>query len=65
MYGTCCPGKPNRRLRIGGQEVGISGFDQIMARGLEVIDGTDDEQRRVLLDEMKRQNYVPPSGEGQ
>jgi len=66
MCGPCCPGKPNtKRLRIGDQDVGIAGFDEIMARGLEALDRTDEEQRRILLEELKKQNYVPSSIENQ
>jgi len=64
MCGPCCPGKPNtKRLRIGGQEVGIAGFDETMAKGLEHIDDTDANQRDVILRELKVQNYVPESVE--
>jgi len=66
MCGPCCPGKPSsRRLRIGGQEVGIAGFDEIMATGLEAMDKSDEEQKQVLLEELKKQNYVPTSMEVQ
>ena len=41
MCGPCCPGKPNtKHLTIGGQEIGIVGFDEIMAKGLEHLDDT-------------------------
>ena len=64
MCGPSCPGKPNtKRLRIGGQEVGIGGFDEIMAKGLEHIDDTDANQRDVILRELKVHNYVPESVE--
>jgi NAD-dependent dihydropyrimidine dehydrogenase PreA subunit len=60
MCGPCCPGKPNtKRLNIGGQEIGIAGFDEIMARGLEHLDSTDKVQRDVILQELKVHNYVP------
>jgi len=52
-------------LRIGVEDVGISGFDEVMAKGLEILDGTDEEQRIVLLEELKRHNYVPVSIESQ
>jgi NAD-dependent dihydropyrimidine dehydrogenase PreA subunit len=62
--GPCCPGKPNtKKLRIGGQEIGISGFDEIIAQGMEHINGSDDDQRKALLAEMKANNYVPDSVE--
>ena len=64
MCGPCCPGKPNtKRLKIGAQEVGIAGFDEIMAKGLEHLDDTDKIQRGVILKELKVQNYVPESVE--
>ena len=66
MCGPCCPGKPNtKRLRIGDQDVGIAGFDEIMAKGLEALDRTDEDQKKILLEELKRQNYVPSSTEDQ
>ena len=66
MYGPCCPGQASaRRMRIGGQEVGIAGFDKIMNRGLELLEGTDEEQRRALLEELKKHNFVPESVESQ
>ena len=66
MLEPCCPDKSKtRRLRIGGQDVGIAGFDAIMAKGLEVLDKTDDEQKRILLEELKKHNYVPSSIENQ
>lgn len=66
MCGPYCPGKPNtKRLRIGDQEVSIVAFEEIMAKGLERLDGTDDEQRTALLDELRKHNYVPVSIESQ
>ncbi len=60
VCGPCCPGKPAvKRLVIGGQEVGIAGFDSIIAKGLEHVNGSDKEQRDVLLAELKVHNYVP------
>lgn len=53
----------SKRLVVGGQEVGIAGFDSIMAKGLEHIDGSDEEQRRAILDELKASNYVPEAVE--
>ena len=66
MAGPCGPGKPVcKRIRIGGEEVGIAGFDEIMAKGMEHINGTDEEQRTALLKELKVHNYVPDSVEKQ
>ncbi len=60
MPGQCCPGKPvAKMLVIGGQQVGISGFDAIMAKGLEHVHGSDEEQRGAILDELKANNYIP------
>jgi ferredoxin len=64
MCGPCCPGKPaTKRLKVAGQEIGIAGFEEIMAKGLEHIEGTDAEQRRVILEELKAHNYVPDGAE--
>lgn len=64
VCGPCCPGKPAvKRLVIGGQEVGISGFDSIMAKGLEHIDGSDEEQKAAVLEELRARNYVPKAAE--
>lgn len=64
MPGECCPGKPvSKRLLIDGQEVGISGLDEIVSKGLEKVGCTDIEQREVLLRELKARNYVPESVE--
>lgn len=64
--GPCCPGKPVcKRVKIGGQEIGIAGFDEIIAKGMEHIKGTDQEQRAALLKELKVHNYVPDSVEKQ
>lgn len=52
-----------KHLVIGGQEVGIAGFDSIIAKGLEHIEGTDKEQREVILKELKANNYVPDAVE--
>jgi NAD-dependent dihydropyrimidine dehydrogenase PreA subunit len=60
MCGPCCPGKPDvKHLKIGGQTVGISGYDEIIACGLSNLDKTDEEQKRLLLDALKKNNYVP------
>lgn len=52
-----------KRIKVAGQEIGISGFDLIVAKGLELIDGTDAEQKRAVLEELKAHNYVPPDAE--
>ncbi len=60
MPGECCPGKSvSKRLTVDGQEVGISGLDEIIAIGLENLDKTDAQQRGILLTELKSRNYVP------
>ncbi|MDD1773852.1 MAG: 4Fe-4S binding protein [Methanomassiliicoccales archaeon] len=65
MPGECCPGKSvSKRLVVDGQEVGISGLDEIVQKGLECLDRPDIEQRDVLLRELKARNYVPESVEG-
>ena len=52
-----------KHLVIGGQEVGIAGFDSIMAKGLEHINGSDREQKDAILKELKVHNYVPEAVE--
>jgi len=60
MPGECCPGKSvSKKLFVEGQEVGISGLDEIVAKGLESTDRPDAEQREILLKELKARNYVP------
>lgn len=62
MPGQCCPGKSvSKRLVVGGQEVGISGLDEIVGKGLEMLDKSDAEQRDALLRELNARNYVPES----
>ena len=64
MPGECCPGKSvSKRLRVGGQEVGISEYDTIMKKALELEGAPEDEVKRVLLKELKIYNYVPTSAE--
>ena len=64
VCGPGCPGKPAvKHLVIGGQEVGIAGFDSIMAKGLEHVKGSDNEQRDAILKELKVHNYVPEAVE--
>ena len=50
-------------MAVDGKEVGISGLDEIVAKGLENLDKTDTQQRRILLEELKARNYVPESAE--
>ena len=50
---------------MGGQEVGISGLPEIIEKGLEQIDFSDDKQKEVLLAELKARNYVPSSVQGE
>ena len=60
MTCPCSSGKPpSKRITIGGQEVGIAGFEEMMAKGLENLKATDEEQRGILLEELKARNYVP------
>jgi len=64
MPGECCPGKSvSKRLVVDGQEVGISGLDEIVAKGLENLDKSDGKQREILLTELKARNYVPETVE--
>ncbi len=66
MCGPCCPGRPNvKHLNVGGQSIGISGFDEIMTRGLAHLDQTDAQQKAILLEELKKHNYVPANLEEQ
>jgi NAD-dependent dihydropyrimidine dehydrogenase PreA subunit len=46
-------------LKIGGLEVGISGLEDIMDKGLAVMDAPDDDVREILLKELRARNYVP------
>ena len=50
-------------LKVGGEEVGISGLSEIIEKGLTVMDSPDDEVRQVLLAELKARNYVPNSAQ--
>ncbi len=66
VCGPCCPGKPAvKRLLVGGQEIGISGFDSIIAKGLERVSDSDEEQRKAILEELKARNYVPKEAENE
>jgi NAD-dependent dihydropyrimidine dehydrogenase PreA subunit len=48
---------------VGGQEVGISGLAVVIEKGLEHMDASDDDQKTVLLAELRAHNYVPSSVE--
>ena len=48
-------------LKVGGEEVGISGLSEIIDKGLTVMESPDHEVRQVLLAELKARNYVPSS----
>lgn len=62
MPGQCCAGKPtSKRLCVGGQQVGISGYDEVMEIALNSLDSSDKEQKAILLRELKARNYVPDS----
>ena len=66
IVGPCCLGKPcAKKLLIDGQYIGIAGYDEIVAKAMEQTDASDEEQRTVLLHELKMHNYVPESMEGQ
>ena len=53
----------SKRLTVGGQEIGISEYDAIMRKALELKDASDDEIRRIILRELKIYNYIPSSVE--
>ena len=59
----CYRKPPSNILRVGGEDLGISGLDVVIEKGLEHIDSTDDEQKQALLSELKARNYVPSSVE--
>ena len=64
MPAECCPGKSvSKRLRVGGQEIGISEYDTIMRKAYELESASDDDIKRVMLRELKIYNYVPSSVE--
>lgn len=50
-------------MKVGGLELGISGFSEIVEKGLAVMDGDEDKIREVLLSELKARNYVPSSAQ--
>ena len=59
----CYKKPPPTSLKVGGLEVGISGFGDVIEKGLEHMDAPEEEQRYVLLSELKVHNYVPSSVE--
>lgn len=60
----CCPGrKTTKRILVGGQEVGISDLDGVIAVALSCSDATDDDLRAILIRELRRCNYVPSEAE--
>lgn len=64
MPGECCPEKPvSKRLTVGGIQVGISEYDTIIQKALELENAPEDEIKRILLKELKIFNYVPASAE--
>lgn len=64
MCGPCCPGRTDvKQLKVGAESVGVSGLDEIMSLCLAHVDGTDEEQKKCLLDELRKRNYVPKSRE--
>jgi hypothetical protein len=64
--GQCCPGRvATRRISVGGQEVGISGYEEIIGKALSAEGATDEELKQLLLKELKIHNYVPGPVEGE
>ncbi|MGQ9588356.1 MAG: ATP-binding protein [Thermoplasmata archaeon] len=64
MAGPCCPGRPVvKRILIGGQEVGIAELDAILQKAFEMKGVCDEELKKVLLNELRIYNYVPPSAD--
>lgn len=66
MMGPCCPGKPvAKRLRIGGQMVGIADLDAVIGEALDLTDDSEEELKAFLLSELKESNYIPSEMEGE
>jgi len=64
MRNPCCPKRSRvKTVNIGDSEVGIAGFDFIMWAGYDVRERPEEEIKAVLLEEMKRYNYVPKAAE--
>ncbi|HEX9907343.1 MAG TPA: hypothetical protein VGB78_02610 [Thermoplasmata archaeon] len=55
----------SKSLKIGREEIGISGLAEIMEKGCEVMDQPETEVKQILLVELKRRNYVPDSAEAE
>jgi len=53
----------SKRLTVGGQEIGISEYDTIMRKAMEVEQASDDDIKCVILRELKIYNYVPSTVE--
>ena len=59
---SCCPVRDNvKRIRIAGDLVGIAGLDSILQRALDAKGLDERGVRSLLLSEVQRTNYVPPS----
>jgi len=64
LAGQCCPGKPvAKRIRVGGQDVGIAELDAILRKAFEMKGVSDEGLKKVLLRELRIHNYVPPLAE--
>ena len=57
----CYRRPPGSSLKVGGLDVGIAGLPEIIEKGLERLDGPDQDQKSILLGELKARNYVPSS----
>ena len=53
----------SKRLTVGGQEIGISEYDTIMRKAMEVEQASDGDIKCVILRELKIYNYVPSTVE--
>jgi len=53
----------SKRLTVDGQEIGISEYDAIMRKAMELEQASDDDIKRVILRELKMYNYVPSTVE--
>jgi hypothetical protein len=53
----------SKRLTVGGQEIGISEYDAIMRKAMELEQASDNDIKRVILRELKIFNYVPSTVE--
>jgi hypothetical protein len=64
MRNPCCPKRSRvKMVKIGDSEVGIAGFDFIMWTGYDARDKSEDEVKAVMLEEMRKYNYVPKAVE--